>query len=94
MCLNGRSFKADYAAITVSLGVLKSKIIEFAPKLPEPKIEAIEKIGFTNYHKIHLEFEEVFWEKEADFIVCESGGFYKNVAKYLKKPVLFFFQGH
>ena len=81
-------------AITVSLGVLKSKIIEFVPELPTQKIEAIGKIGFTNYHKIHLEFEEVFWEKEGDFINCASGNYYMNTGKYLKKPILLLFLGH
>ena len=81
-------------AITVSLGVLKSKIIEFVPELPTQKIEAIGKIGFTNYHKIHLEFEEVFWEKEGDFINCGSGNYYMNTGKYLKKPILLLFLGH
>ena len=68
-------------------------MIEFVPELPAPKQVAIERIGFTNYHKIHLEFEKCFWQRDADFIICESGLFFMNTGKYLKRPILILFLG-
>lgn len=40
----------DYAIVTIPLGVLKDKQIEFNPKLPQAKQEAIDKLkmGLVN----------------------------------------------
>jgi len=54
-------FKADKVVITIPLGVLKSKKINFLPSLPTSKEEAIERIGFGNLTKVILHFDEVFW---------------------------------
>jgi monoamine oxidase len=54
------SLQADAAVITVSLGVLKSRAIEFVPPLPQ-KQEAIEQLQFGNVVKISLVFAEKCW---------------------------------
>ncbi|EPS67202.1 hypothetical protein M569_07574, partial [Genlisea aurea] len=57
----GRTLVADAAVITVPLGVLKSNAIQFEPKLPEWKEEAIRDIGVGIENKIVLHFDGVFW---------------------------------
>ncbi|KAF5744054.1 Polyamine oxidase 2 isoform 2 [Tripterygium wilfordii] len=58
---DGQAFMADAAIIALPLGVLKSKIIKFEPKLPEWKEEAIDELGVGIENKIILHFEKVFW---------------------------------
>ncbi|XP_022850415.1 probable polyamine oxidase 2 [Olea europaea var. sylvestris] len=58
---DGRTFTADAAVVTVPLGVLKSYCIEFEPRLPQWKEEAINDLGIGIENKIVLLFEKVFW---------------------------------
>ncbi|CAF3817204.1 unnamed protein product, partial [Rotaria sp. Silwood1] len=43
---NGQIYYAEFVLVTVPLGVLKSKQIEFTPQLPQWKLNAIDRIGF------------------------------------------------
>ena len=56
---------APHVILTFSLGVLKSGNIAFKPDLPAPKKNVISRYDFVLYLKIFLEFEEIFWEKDA-----------------------------
>ncbi|XP_076906181.1 polyamine oxidase 2-like [Bidens hawaiensis] len=58
---NGKTFVADAAVVAVPVGVLKSKTINFEPRLPEWKEEAISNTGIGVANKIVLRFESVFW---------------------------------
>ncbi|KAL9244271.1 hypothetical protein vseg_018067 [Gypsophila vaccaria] len=58
---DGSTFVADAAVIAVPLGVLKAKIIQFEPKLPDWKEAAISDLGVGIENKIVLHFEKVFW---------------------------------
>lgn len=58
---DGKSLIADAAVIAVPLGVLKSNSIEFEPRLPDWKEEAIRDIGVGIENKIVLHFDKVFW---------------------------------
>jgi monoamine oxidase len=51
-CANGKTFNTEKVVIAVPLGVLKKEAIEFSPKLPEWKGEAIEKLQMGNVCKI------------------------------------------
>lgn len=54
--------EADYVVVTVPLGVLKKKTIEFEPLLPTEKQEAIEKVGINCVNKFLLTWEIAFWD--------------------------------
>ena len=57
-CANGESYLADYVIVTVSLGVLKAAPDIFIPKLPQRKLEAIDRLGFGVVDKVFLLFDE------------------------------------
>ncbi|HMV41577.1 MAG TPA: FAD-dependent oxidoreductase, partial [Leptospiraceae bacterium] len=57
-------FSGDYIIITVPLGVLKKKKIQFQPELPQNKTDAIHKLGFGLVNKIFYKFPKKFWTKD------------------------------
>jgi len=62
---NGESLSADRVVVTVPLGVLKSKVMEFDPPLPFAHRGAISALGMGTLDKIWLQFDEPFWETDA-----------------------------
>jgi monoamine oxidase len=48
--------EADFVVVTLPLGVLKSKSVEFVPPLPREKAEAIEMMGMGTENKVILMF--------------------------------------
>ncbi|XP_042040793.1 probable polyamine oxidase 4 isoform X2 [Salvia splendens] len=89
---DGRNFVADAVIITVPLGVLKAKVIEFEPKLPEWKLSAISDLGIGNENKIALKFDHVFWPN-VEFLgvvakTSYSCGYFLNLHKATGHPVL------
>lgn len=48
------SWTAEQVIVTVPLGVLKAKTIQFEPPLPSKKRAAIESLGFTDFVKIFI----------------------------------------
>ncbi|KAE9596324.1 hypothetical protein Lal_00048834 [Lupinus albus] len=89
---NGETFVADAAIVTVPLGVLKAKIIEFEPKLPDWKEAAITDLGVGFENKIILHFENVFWPNvEFLGVVAETSygcSYFLNLHKATGHPVL------
>lgn len=59
---NNKTFIADYAIITSSLGFLKQNLIKFYPPLSEEKQDLIKNSAFFIMNKIYVEFEEKFWD--------------------------------
>lgn len=59
---NGTISEADYAVITVPLGVLKANSIQFSPTLPQIKQTAIQKIGMNCVNKFLLTWNTAFWD--------------------------------
>ncbi|KAJ3673996.1 hypothetical protein LUZ60_005988 [Juncus effusus] len=57
----GATYKADYVMVSVSIGVLQTKLIQFKPKLPTWKILALYSFDMAVYTKIFLKFPSVFW---------------------------------
>ena len=60
----GLEIRAKKLILTVPLGILKKGTIVFDPPLPEEKTEAIGRIGFGNYQKTALLYDELFWDPE------------------------------
>jgi monoamine oxidase len=57
---DGSILAAKHVIITVSLGVLKSRAIQFVPELPNEKLRAIELLGMGNAIKLILRFNDPF----------------------------------
>lgn len=95
---NQKSFKSQQVIISVPLGTLKANQIEFTPSLPDWKKNAILKLGFNTYNKIYLIFDNVFWDKEKEWIAYIPSDKYINesieIMNYYKvtgKPILLVF---
>lgn len=65
---SGNHYKADKILITVPLSILQKQIIDFAPTLPQWKIDAINNIRMGNGMKIILSFKKRFWDKNLRYI--------------------------
>ncbi|KAJ6836392.1 polyamine oxidase-like [Iris pallida] len=58
---DGSVYKADYVMVSVSIGVLQTKLIDFVPNLPNWKIMALYQFDMGIYTKIFLKFPYRFW---------------------------------
>ena len=65
-CEDGEIIEADHVVLTSSLGVLKSKAIEFEPPLPDWKLGPIDRLGFGVLNKCILVYDEPFWDVDQD----------------------------
>lgn len=78
-------FECDKVIFTASLGVLKSDVIRFRPKLPKAKRKAIQSLGFGFMEKIILTFEEQFWNKK-EFVLylneSENGLVFPSISDF------------
>lgn len=63
---DGAIYEANYAIVTVPLGVLKSDMITFNPELPEDKQGAIQRIGYGVVERIAMSFENAFWKQSEE----------------------------
>jgi monoamine oxidase len=85
-------FSADYVILTLPLGVLKQKRLQFVPELPTPKRQAIEQIGMGVLNKAFLRFPEVFWPEVTlfNFVSGANGQWaeWLNLVPALGKPIL------
>lgn len=57
-----RSYLCKYVLITVPLGCLKKRSIDFIPPLPTWKLEAIDQMGIGLLNKVYLQFSTTFWD--------------------------------
>lgn len=83
---NGTVSEADYALVTVPLGVLKKNNIQFTPALPPAKQTAIEKIGMNCVNKFLLTWNTAFWD-DAFFLIYtpearDKFNYFVNVKKF------------
>lgn len=83
---NGTISEADFAIVTVPLGVLKQNIIQFVPDLPAVKQTAIEKIGMNCVNKFLLTWDTAFWD-DVQYItytpeIRDKFNYFVNVKKF------------
>jgi lysine-specific histone demethylase 1 len=71
---NGERIDAARVVVTVPLGVLKDRTIQFIPDLPQWKTDSIERLGFGVVNKVCLVFEDVFWDESQDVICISQDG--------------------
>ena len=95
---SGKTITAKYVICTVPLGVLKKRVIEFLPPLPEDKLEAIDKMGFSTLDKMFLIFDKVFWPDTSSMYLIDgkenlpqNNIFAKNLYQSTKVPALILF---
>ncbi|WP_029145899.1 flavin monoamine oxidase family protein [Microbacterium luticocti] len=58
---DGWAEHGSHVIVTVPLGVLRAKAVEFSPPLPLAHRRAIESTGFSSMEKVVLAFDEPFW---------------------------------
>jgi len=90
------NYLADAVVVAVPLGILKAQKIQFTPKLPKAKRQAIQALQMGLYNKIYLFFDKAFWDKESEWLLQIPNKPSKaitvfNLYKYLNKPVLVMF---
>jgi monoamine oxidase len=86
-------FKADAVVVTLPLGVLKQQAIQFTPALPQPKQNAIARLGVGVLNKYFLRFDRVFWPQAFDwheYLSYDKGRWseWVSLAKINNTPVL------
>ena len=65
-------FSADYAIVTLPLGVLKNKNVEFSPSLSQDKQQAIARVGVGQINKVFLLFDKAFWPVKTQYFGFHS----------------------
>jgi monoamine oxidase len=90
------TFEADYAIVTLPVGVLKANVVTFNPPLPEHKQQAIANLYVGVLNKLYLRFPDVFWDSDVfavDFIPDERGQWsdFLNFSDVVGQPVLLAF---
>jgi polyamine oxidase len=89
----GGSMHADYAVVTLPLGVLQVGAVAFSPPLPDAKLRSIAALGSGLVNHVVLEFPRVFWDRRAGIIghVDATPGRWAqwvNLALYTGRPIL------
>eukprot|EP01084_Bolivina_argentea_P061749 112887_1 len=99
---NGEQYTAKHGIVTFSLGVLQSGIINFKPKLPKWKTNALMMYDFVDYTAIYVQWPYNFWKSQiiniTEFILLndERFGFFTWIMnldhpKYLEGSLLWRF---
>lgn len=67
---NGEQIAADKVVVTVPLGVLKKRTVQFIPDLPQWKTDSIERLNVGVINKVILVFKEKFWDTFVTIRAC------------------------
>lgn len=65
---SSKRYCGKYGIVTFSIGVLQSKTVNFSPKLPEWKVEAINKYELPLFLKVFILFNETFWDDNVQYL--------------------------
>lgn len=90
---DGSALTADFAVITLPLGVLKQGSVTFIPELPPSKTGAIARLGMGVLNKCYLRFPRAFWHPRAHvlgYVNAARGEWcaWLNLYRYTGQPVL------
>ena len=64
-----KSYRSNFALLTLPLAVLKRGDIFFTPALPDEKITAITALGMDDGLKIFLKFKKAYWAKDMEELI-------------------------
>ena len=85
-------FHARQVIVTLPLGVLKARAVQFDPPLPSAKLAAIDRLGFGLMNKICLRFASAKWPDRQliNYADSQSRQFceWVNAGSFLNAPVL------
>lgn len=87
----GRVYFADFAIVTVPLGVLRENTIAFSPPLSKRKREALAGLAMGNLHKTFLEFADMFWDEAKAIDIVIDGPKWRefiSLSKEAGRPIL------
>ena len=59
-----KTYTAQQVVITLPLALLQENAVEFVPKLPDDKLNAIHSLGAGHITKLILKFDQPFWSEE------------------------------
>ena len=62
----GTTYTAPQVVITLPLALLQANAVEFSPKLPNNKLNAIHGLGAGHITKLILKFDRPFWSREVE----------------------------
>jgi monoamine oxidase len=65
-------YSARSAIVTLPLALLKAGAIDFSPPLPEAKRQAIGALAMAPAMKLHLRFNEPFWDADLTFLTASA----------------------
>jgi monoamine oxidase len=91
---NKGEIKTDAVIVTLPLSLLQNNTLEFIPKLPANKINAISRLGMGVLNRVALQFKKVFWPNNYSgiYIAPQNNdpniSFFIDLNYYLKKPIL------
>lgn len=66
------TFSADFALVTLPLGVLTTKSVQIDPSLSNAKNLAMSRLGIGQINKVFLFFDEAFWPTETQYFGFHS----------------------
>jgi len=90
---NSSEYKADYVICSVPLGILKSKLVQFIPELPDNYQKSINKIPMGNVTKALLKFPHSFWPVSTQYFgnISKTKGkwpYFVNYRKFSNSNIL------
>lgn len=68
----GTSHTADFAVVTLPLGVLKASSVAFNPPLPTDKQQAMGRLGVGKINKVFMLFDSAFWPTDTQYFGWHS----------------------
>ena len=83
--------RADFAVVTLPLGVLKAGAVSFTPPLSPTRERALNGLGMGNLHKTFLEFPRVFWDDAQTIDIVRGEPLFPefiNIARECGRPIL------